>query len=97
MDTTADHSCGPAHLSLHSRGENMDTVTEWVRVSGGANLATDLPCRPWSLPVVIVRTVYGRKNLRALASCRSGHATVVGRAWSGDQGSLALARSRPIP
>ncbi len=46
----------------------MDTVTEWVRVSAGANLATDVTLPDCgAYPVVIVRTVYGRKNLKSIS------------------------------
>ncbi|MFA7635003.1 MAG: CocE/NonD family hydrolase, partial [Bacillota bacterium] len=58
----------------------MDTVTEWVRVSGGANLATDVTLPDCgAYPVVIVRTVYGRKNLKSISDLLVGHgyATVV--------------------
>ena len=58
----------------------MDTVTEWVRVSGGANLATDVTVPDCgAYPVVIVRTVYGRKNLKSISDLLVGHgyATVV--------------------
>ena len=58
----------------------MDTATEWVRVSGGANLATDVTVPDCgAYPVVIVRTVYGRKNLKSISDLLVGHgyATVV--------------------
>lgn len=52
----------------------MESTTESVPVSGGASLATlvTLP-GPGSYPVVIVRTVYGRRNLLGLGNLLSNH------------------------
>ncbi|MEA4884902.1 MAG: CocE/NonD family hydrolase [Clostridia bacterium] len=58
----------------------METRTEFVQVSYGANLATlvALP-GPGAYPVVIVRTVYGRQNLPGISDLfgSHGYATVI--------------------
>ncbi len=61
-------------------GQTLETRTEFVPVSCGANLATlvALP-GPGAYPVIIVRTVYGRRNLPGIAELFGGHgyATVI--------------------
>ena len=58
----------------------METRTESVPVCGGASLATSviLP-GPGAYPVIIVRTVYGRRNLQSIGDVFGGHgyATVI--------------------
>ncbi|MEA4882742.1 MAG: hypothetical protein VB144_03590 [Clostridia bacterium] len=71
----------------------METRTEFVQVSCGANPATlvALP-GPSAYPVVIVRTVYGRHNLPGFGNLSGSHgyATVIqGVRGSGESSWLA--------
>jgi len=52
----------------------VETKTEFVSVCGGASLATSITLPgPGAYPVVIVRTVYGRRNLQTIGDIFGSH------------------------